>query len=117
MRARLVPVATAWVLLLACPAEAGRRDPKAPSSGGVKVTTSGNQVKYTVRRAGKPGRPGKAKSNQGAVTCKRWSTIETVTVDGVRTIVEHRWGQCFSTVTGRPTPLTLKIESPTLRQL
>jgi hypothetical protein len=85
------------------PALGGTRIPKTPGSGGVKVSTSGNQVRYTVRRAGKPGGPGKAKSNPGTVTCKRWSTFETVTVDGVRTAVEHRWRQCFSTVTGRPT--------------
>jgi hypothetical protein len=103
MRAWILPVAIASCVLLATPAEAGRRDPKAPSAGGVKVTTSGNQVKYTVRRAGKPGGPGKAKFNPGTVTCKRWSTFEPVTVDGVRTVLEHRWRQCFSTVTGRPT--------------
>ena len=105
MRAWLLPVviglATSFVV--ATPAEAGRRDPKAPPSGGVKVTTSGNQVRYTVKRAGKPGGPGKVKVNPGSVTCRRWSTFETVVVDEVRTVVEHRWRQCFSIVTGRPT--------------
>jgi hypothetical protein len=100
----LLPVATAAVMMLATTtAEAGRRDPKAPNAGGVKVTTSGNQVKYTVRRAGRPASPGRARVNPGSVACRSWSTFETVTVDGKQTVVEHRWRQCFSTVTGNPT--------------
>jgi hypothetical protein len=91
------------VLATTAPAEAARRDPKAPNSGGVKVTTSGNQVRYTVNRKGRPAAPGTVRSTPPPVRCSRWSTFEVVAVDGVRTTVEHRWRQCFSTVTGRPT--------------
>ena len=91
------------VLIEALPAAAVRRDPRAPHTGGVRVTTSGNQVRYTVNRAGRPATPGVVRSTPPPVRCSRWSTTETVVVDGVATLVTHRWRQCFSTVTGRPT--------------
>ena len=102
---RLVPLTLAASLLAASagPAVATRRTPDAPSRGGVRVTTSGNQVKYTVARAGRPATPGVVRSTPPPVRCSRWSTFETIVVGEVRTVVEHRWRQCFSTVTGRPT--------------
>ena len=88
------------------PATAGRRDPKTPPRG-VRVTTSGSTVRYTVNRAGKPRTPGRVRVNPGSVTCRRWTTTETV-VSGppdrpVTTTITHYWKQCFSTTTGRPT--------------
>ncbi len=104
MHRRVLPITIA-IALAACttPAMAGNRKPGAPSTGGVKVTTSGNQVRYTVTRKGRPASPGVVRSTPPPVRCSRWSTFEIVVVDGVRTSVEHRWRQCFSTATGRPT--------------
>ena len=93
----------ALALLPLGPASASRRDPTGPRSGGVRVTTSGNRVRYTVARTGRPGTPGVVRSTPPPVRCSRWSTFETIVVGEVRTVVEHRWRQCFSTVTGRPT--------------
>ena len=105
MRSRVVSLSfIAFTLALSgVRAEAGNRSPKVPSSGDVKVQSSGNTVKYTVSRNGKPKTPAKAKVTPGSVTCRRWSVFTTVEADGVKTVVEHFWKQCFSTVTGRPT--------------
>ena len=108
MRCRIIAMILTGALCLAAtePALAGRRDPKTPPRG-VKVTTSGATVRYTVNRAGKPRTPGRVRVNPGSVTCRRWTTIETL-VSGppekpVTTTITHYWKQCFSTVTGRPT--------------
>jgi hypothetical protein len=104
MRWHLVLIAiTSFCVSAPMSAEASRRDPKAPPSGGVRVTTSGNQVKYTVKRGGRPGGPARVRVNPGAVTCRYRSVSETVTAGAAKTVVEHRWRQCFSTATGRPT--------------
>ena len=104
MRARIISLmAIIAIAGSAVPAQAGSRTPKTPGNGGVKVTTSGNQVKYTVKRAGRPGGPARVRVNPGSVTCRYRSVSEIVTVGGTNTVVEHRWRQCFSTATGRPT--------------
>ncbi len=93
---------TAALALPAVPVSAGRRTPGTPA-GGVRVSTSGNQVRYTVTRTGRPPAAAQARSTPPPVRCSRWSTFENVRVgDSVR-VVEHRWRQCFSTLTGRPT--------------
>ena len=48
------------------PAFAGRRDPKTPTTG-VRVTTSGSTVRYTVNREGKPG--------AGSARCRVWCGV------------------------------------------
>ena len=108
MRRRIISVIFTGALCVAAtqPALAGRRDPKTPTTG-VRVTTSGSTVRYTVNRAGKPRTPGRVRVNPGSVTCRRWTTIESV-VSGppekpVTTSITHYWKQCLSTVTGRPT--------------
>ena len=106
MRRRVVAVMLGVSLLAASalPAQAGRRDPNTPTRG-VRVTTSGSTVRYTVNRDGKPRTPGRAIVNPGSITCRRWTTIETILrpVDVVAVTITHYWKQCFSTVTGRPT--------------
>lgn len=91
------------------PAIAGRRDSTSPITG-VRVTTSGSMVRYVVNRTGKPKTAARVRVNPGAVTCRRWTTSETIVtvVAGppekrVSTVVTHFWKKCFSSVTGRPT--------------
>ena len=97
----VVVVATAlvwWPVM----ARAGSRAPgRPPRVGKVAVKASGNTVRYTVTRSGKAKVvPGK-KTNPDVVTCRRWTTETSPTVDGVVVVVQHRWRQCFSK--GRPT--------------
>ena len=106
MRSRLLALSAALFLAGTVPADAGQRIPKTPTRG-VKVTTSGSTVRYTVNRAGRPRTSGRVRVNPGSITCRRWTTIETI-VNGppgkpVVTTVTHYWKQCFSTVTGRAT--------------
>ena len=102
MRSWLVlPVALAAVAATMTTAGAGSRTPSRPRSiGKVRVEASGNKVRYSRARTGAP-----PSSNPGSVTCRRWSTVEMVPVLGsiVLVAVEHRWRQCFSISTGRPT--------------
>ena len=97
----VVPVALAVVAATMTSAGAGSRTPSRPRSiGKVRVEASGNKVRYTRARLGTP-----RSSNPGSVSCRRWSTVEMVPVLGsiLMVPVEHRWRQCFSVSTGRPT--------------
>lgn len=96
-----IPVAVLAVALPASAAMAGSRAPtRPPRNTKVRVEASGNKIRYTRARMGTP-----PSSNPGSVTCRRWSTVEMVPVLGsiVLVAVEHRWRQCFSVSTGRPT--------------
>ena len=106
MCSRLVAMTAMALLVIVPAANAGQRVPKTPTRG-VRVTTSGSTVRYTVNRAGKPRTPGRVRVNPGSVTCRRWTTVESV-VSGppekpVTAVVTHFWKQCFSMATGRPT--------------
>jgi hypothetical protein len=105
MRARLtVFVAVAVSALMTPCALAGSRKPERPDSGKkVKVTTSGNTVRYEKSRAGAKRQTPAVRVNPSPVHCNYWHTTETTGSGTTAKTVSHRWKQCFSVATGRQT--------------
>ena len=107
MQARLatfvVGLLTVSALMTPC-ARAGSRKPDRPRSvGRVLVSTSGNMVRYTKGRAGTAKATPPLKANPAPVHCNRWTTTELVGSGEAAITISHRWKQCFSVATGRPT--------------
>ncbi len=105
MRARLTVFVAVVVSALMTPcALAGSRKPARPDSGKkVKVTTSGNTVRYEKSRAASKRQTPALRVNPSPVHCNRWTTTEPVGSGPTKTTITHYWKQCFSVATGRPT--------------
>lgn len=103
-RTTFVIGATAVCALIASSAQAGSRKPDRPVSGKkVTVSASGNTVRYTKARAGTAKAVPPARANPAPVHCNRWSTTEVTGTGEAAITITHRWKQCFSVATGRPT--------------
>lgn len=85
-------------------AQAGSRRPDRPTIN-VKVSVSaiGNTVRYSRTRKGVARLTPAVRSNPAPIRCSRWSTTELVGTGEDAITIVHRWRQCFSVATGRPT--------------